>query len=165
MIDGGAIVNVMPTLFFKKLGKDEDELKPPDTMMIDFIGGQPAKGVLTTKLMVGSKTLKTTFFVVDVASHYNLLLGRDWIHANKCNPSTLHEKLFQWVGDRVVEIATERRPQLVNVSMESVSHINWAKKDSDQISFVRITEDGVQVKLQEEASHLVVGDEPPWWIK
>nr|CAD1840701.1 unnamed protein product [Ananas comosus var. bracteatus] len=38
MVDSGAMVNVMPILFFKKLGKDEDELKPTDTIMTDFTG-------------------------------------------------------------------------------------------------------------------------------
>lgn len=84
----------MPTSFFKKMGKSEDELKPTDTIMTDFTGsGQQAKGVLTTEITVGSKTLRTTFFVVDADSHYNLL-GRDWIYANECVPLTLHRKLF-----------------------------------------------------------------------
>jgi hypothetical protein len=32
---------------------------------------------------------------------YNVLLGRDWIHANGCVPSTLHQCLIQWVGNQV----------------------------------------------------------------
>ncbi len=95
MVDRGAMVNVMPTSFFKKLSKSEDELKQTYTTITDFTGGgQAAKGVLTTELTVESKTFLTAFFVVDAVSHYNLLLGRDWIHANKCVPSTLHGKLF-----------------------------------------------------------------------
>lgn len=66
MVDGGAMVNVMPTSFFKILGKSKDELKPTDTIMVDFTrNGQKARGVLTTKLTVESKTQRTTFFVVD----------------------------------------------------------------------------------------------------
>lgn len=62
MVDDGEMVNVMPTSFFKKLGKSEDELKPTDTIMIEFTGsGQQAKGVLTTEITVGSKTLRTIF--------------------------------------------------------------------------------------------------------
>ncbi|XP_020082161.1 uncharacterized protein LOC109705789 [Ananas comosus] len=95
MVDGGAMVNVMPTSFFKKLGKDEDELKPTDTIMTDFTrSGQQSRGALMTDITVGSKTLRTAFFVVDADSQYNLLLGRDRIHANECVPSTLHGKLF-----------------------------------------------------------------------
>jgi hypothetical protein len=58
-----------------------------------------AKGVMSIELMVGSKTLATAFFVVDVRGWYNLLLGRDWIHANGCMSSTLHQCLIHWVGD------------------------------------------------------------------
>jgi hypothetical protein len=30
-----------------------------------------------------------------------VLLGRDWIHANCCIPSTMHQCLIQWDGDEV----------------------------------------------------------------
>nr|CAD1829203.1 unnamed protein product [Ananas comosus var. bracteatus] len=44
MIDGGAMVNVMPTSFFKKLGNGKNELKPTDMTMTDFTGnGQQAR--------------------------------------------------------------------------------------------------------------------------
>jgi hypothetical protein len=51
--------------------------------------------------MVGSKTVPTTFFVVDVKGRYNVLLRRDWIHANECVPSTLHQCVIQWISDEV----------------------------------------------------------------
>jgi hypothetical protein len=41
--------------------------------------------------------------VADVQGSYNLILGRDWIHANCCVPSSLHQFLIQWVRD-VMEI-------------------------------------------------------------
>ena len=34
---------------------------------------------MSVELTVGSKTVPTTFFVVDVKGRYNVLLGRDWI--------------------------------------------------------------------------------------
>ena len=51
--------------------------------------------------MIGSKTLPTTFFVIDGKGTYSLLLGHDWIHANCCIPSTMHQCLIQWQGDNV----------------------------------------------------------------
>jgi hypothetical protein len=30
-----------------------------------------------------------------------VLLEQDWIHANKCVPSTLHQCVIQWIGDEV----------------------------------------------------------------
>jgi hypothetical protein len=41
------------------------------------------------------------FFVVDVKGGYNVLLRRDWIHANECVPSTLHQCVIQWISDEV----------------------------------------------------------------
>ncbi len=39
MVDGGAMVNVMPTAFLNKIGNSEEELKPTDPTMTDFNGG------------------------------------------------------------------------------------------------------------------------------
>lgn len=51
MIDGGAMVNVMPILFFKKFGKSEGKLKPTDTTMTVFAGkSQQVRGILTIEL-------------------------------------------------------------------------------------------------------------------
>ena len=59
-------------------------------------GGDPisAKGVASMELTIGSKTLATAFFVSEVKGNFNLILGRDWIHANQCIPSTLHQLLI-----------------------------------------------------------------------
>jgi hypothetical protein len=62
-----------------------------------------AKGVKSIELTIGTKTLATAFFVVDVEGNYSIILGRDWIHANQCVPSTLHQMLLQWVGDSRLE--------------------------------------------------------------
>ena len=53
------------------------------------------------ELTVGSKTLATAFFVSKVQGNFSLILGRDWIHANQCVSSTLHQFLIQWIGDEV----------------------------------------------------------------
>ena len=65
----------------------------------------PALGALCIDLTIGSKTLPTTFFVINGKGFYNLLLGRDWIHANCCIPSTMHQYFIQW-DDDVVEIVS-----------------------------------------------------------
>jgi hypothetical protein len=51
--------------------------------------------------------MSIAFFVVDVKGRYNVLLGRDWIHANECVSSTLHQCVAQWVGDRVEVIRAD----------------------------------------------------------
>jgi hypothetical protein len=60
-----------------------------------------AKGIVSKELTVGSKTIPTAFFVVDVKGRYNVLLGRDWIHVNGCVPSIVHQCVVQWIGDQV----------------------------------------------------------------
>jgi hypothetical protein len=102
LVNGGATVNLMPYTTFHKLGKGLEDLLETDMMLKDF-GGNASKtrGAVNAKLTIGSKTLPTTFFVIDGKGTYNLLLGRDWIHANCCSPSTMHQCLIQWQGDNV----------------------------------------------------------------
>jgi hypothetical protein len=60
-----------------------------------------ARGVVSMELIVGSKSLATTFFVVKVLGNYTIILGRDWIHINCCIPSTLHQFLIQWIDNEI----------------------------------------------------------------
>ena len=53
------------------------------------------------KLTIRSKTLATVFFVAEVQGSYSLILGREWIHGNRCVPSSLHQFLIQWVNNEV----------------------------------------------------------------
>jgi hypothetical protein len=53
------------------------------------------------ELTVGSKSLASAFFIVEVQGNYSVILGRDWIHANRCVPSTLHQFLIQWIDDEI----------------------------------------------------------------
>jgi hypothetical protein len=90
MIDGKASVNIMPMSLFKELGHTEGDLKWTNMSLSGFLGEPTeAKGIVSKGLTIGSKTMPTSFFVVDVKGRYNVLLGRDWIHANGCIPSTL----------------------------------------------------------------------------
>jgi hypothetical protein len=108
MVDGGAGVNVMPVATFDKLGFKEGELMKTNTNLSAFIGDvMEVKGVILVKLTIGRKTMATTFFVVGVKGRYNLLLGRDWIHANGCVLSMLHQCLIQWIGDEIEVVSTD----------------------------------------------------------
>ena len=92
LVDGGTSVNLMPYTTFRKLGKGPGDLMETDMMLKDF-GGNTSKtrgGGINIALTIGSKTLLTTFFVIDGKGSYSLLLGCDWIHANCCIPSTMH---------------------------------------------------------------------------
>ena len=102
LIDGGATINIMPYAIYWKLGKGDQDLTKTDMMLKDFEGNvSPVKGAICVELTMGSKILPTTFFVISGKGAYNLLLGRDWIHANCCIPSTMNQCLVQWVGDKI----------------------------------------------------------------
>jgi len=84
LIDGGAAINIMPYAVYRK---GDQDLTKTDMMLKDFEGNvSPVKGAICVELTIGSKTLPTTFFVISGKGAYNLLLGRDWIHANCCIP-------------------------------------------------------------------------------
>ena len=97
LVDGGAIVNLMPFSLYKKLGGQDEELIKTNMIVSGIGGSEPigAKGVASMELTIESKTLAIAFFVSEVQGNYNLILGRDWIHANQCIPSTLHQFLVQ----------------------------------------------------------------------
>ena len=103
LVDGGTIVNLMPYLLFKKLGGTDEELIKTNMTISGVGGGDPigAKGVASMELTVGSKMLATVFFASEVQGNFSLILGRDWIHANQCVPSTLHQVLIQWIGNEI----------------------------------------------------------------
>jgi hypothetical protein len=95
LIDGGTVVNLMSYSIFKKLGREDDELVKTN-LMLNGVGGNPieARGVVSIELTIGRKLFDTAFFVVEVQGNYSVILGHDWIHANHCIPSTLHQFLI-----------------------------------------------------------------------
>ena len=118
LINGGVAINIMPYAVYRKLGKGDQDLTKTDMMLKDFEANvSPVKGAICVELTIGSKTLPTTFFVIREKGAYNLLLGRDWIHANYCIPSTMHQCLVQQVRDKI-EIIT-RDSSYVITSTES----------------------------------------------
>ena len=100
---------------YKKLGRIDEELIKMNMTVSGVGGGDPigAKGVASMELTVGSKTVARAFFVSDVQGNFNLILGRDWIHANQCVPSFLHQFLIQWIGDEVEVVHVMPLPSLV----------------------------------------------------
>jgi hypothetical protein len=72
-------------------------------LTLNGVGGNSmeARGVISMELTDGSKSLATTFFVVEVQGNYCVILDRDWIHDNRCTPSSLQQFLIQWIDDGV----------------------------------------------------------------
>ena len=125
LVDGGTSVNLMPYTTFRKLSKGPGDLIETDMMLKDF-GGNASKtrGAMNIELTIRSKTLLTTFFIVDGKGSYNLLHGRDWIHTNCCVPSTMHQCLIQWHGDDVELVCADE-----SVSIAAAHPVFWELGD------------------------------------
>jgi hypothetical protein len=78
LVDSGAAINLMLYSVFKKLGREDDELMKTN-LMLNGVGGNPmeARGVVSMELTVGSKSLATTFFVIEVQGNYSVILSHD----------------------------------------------------------------------------------------
>lgn len=111
LVDNGAAVNILPTNIMNKLHKDESYMISTKINVYEFSNGiSQTKGIMSIELMVSNRTTLTTFLVVDTTSSYNTLLGHDWIHVNFYIPSSLHQFLILWSGDKVEVIWADSRP-------------------------------------------------------
>jgi hypothetical protein len=142
LINGGAIINLIPYSFFKKMGKSDDELIKTNMTTNDVDGGDPigAKGVASMELTMGSKTLAT-----EVQGNYSVILGWDWIHANYCIPSTLHQFLIQWVGDdtEVIHADTSACVAMANSSIWTYEDVKCLSGlDLSYYDFRSVSKDG-----------------------
>jgi hypothetical protein len=83
LINGSIAINLMSYYVFKKLGRKDDELMKT-ILTLNGVGGNlmDARGVVSMELTVGSKSLATVLFVVEVEGNYSVILGRAWIHTN-----------------------------------------------------------------------------------
>ena len=119
MVDSWAAVNIMPYSVLRRLGKTKEDLIKTNMTLSDFNGQlTEAMGVLNADLTVGSKTIPTSFFITNGQATYTTLLGRDWIHANCCIPSTMHQCLIQWDGDEVEMVPADNSREVSLVDMD-----------------------------------------------
>jgi hypothetical protein len=134
LVDTGAVVNIMPYSVLHRLGHSVEDLIKTNVTLSDFIGqASEAQGVFNVDLAVGSKTVTTSFFIVSSKSTYTVLLGRDWIHANCCIPSTMHQCLIQWDGDEVEVVHVD---DSIEISLTTMSI--WDAEDQEPISGISL---------------------------
>ncbi|WJX26319.1 hypothetical protein P8452_15257 [Trifolium repens] len=104
LVDGGAVVNIMPHFMLKKLGLFDTDLHPHNVVLANYEGKTGhSLGAIQLEVCVGSTIRKTLFMVIAARPNYNLLLGREWIHGVGAVPSSLHQRLILWRDDGLVE--------------------------------------------------------------
>jgi hypothetical protein len=119
LVDGGAAINLIPYTTFRKLCKKLEDMCSIDMRLTDFSGkASMTKGAICVELTIGCKCLPTTFFIIDAKGSYSILLGRDWIHANYCIPSTMHQSLIQWIDDTVEVVLGDSSVSVTYVSLD-----------------------------------------------
>ena len=103
---------------------------------------------MNIELIIESKTLLTTFFVIDGKGSYNLLLGHDWIHVNCRVPSTMHQCVIQWHRDDVELVHADE-----SVSIATADPMYWELEDFECFSG-KLWEGGF-IKINNESQQLI----------
>jgi hypothetical protein len=164
LVDGGAAVNVMPYSTFKKLGKTNAEPIKMNMVLTGIRGDGSIgpKGIALMEHTVGSKMIPTAFFIMEVQGNYNTILGHDWIQANCCIPSTLHQFLIQWVGEEVEIVHADVSASVATTDSSSWSHYSikcLSGQDISDYDFVSVSKDGfipIFVKQVDDRLNLIM---------
>ncbi|RYR13444.1 hypothetical protein Ahy_B04g070441 isoform B [Arachis hypogaea] len=105
LIDGGAVICLLPKTMLMKVGKHSDDLIPTNIFVTDYNGvSTPAKGLMTFGVQVGSSDQNTVFMVVSSKASSNALLGRDWIYDVEAVPSIVHQSILLWIDEGKPEV-------------------------------------------------------------
>ncbi|XP_074297658.1 uncharacterized protein LOC141628409 [Silene latifolia] len=105
LVDDGSAVNVLPLRTAFILGLEKSDFAPTTQTVRAFDGTvRRVSGLVTLSVNVGKVERKVNFQVIDVASYFNILLGRPWIHTAGAVSSTLHRKIKIPLKGEVVTI-------------------------------------------------------------
>ena len=145
LIENGSAVNVMSLRMLRALGRSINDLIETEEVVFAFIGEvSKTLGILPIDITIGSKTILSIFFVIDSTVNYNILLGRDWINANRCVSSSLHQFLLFWKGNEVEVVQANKQPFMVaTCSVEA----RYYDQEFGLIKFSSRRKDGILRKL------------------
>ena len=92
LIDNGSVVNVRPLRALERNISDLIETEVTVSSITEEVS--KTLGILPIDITIGSKTALFAFFTIDSTANCNILLRRDWIHANWCVSSSHHHFLL-----------------------------------------------------------------------
>ena len=94
LIDDGSALNVCPLKTASYLGLNIEDFVPTDQHMQAYDKSRrEVLGTITLELTIGLMTKKMGFQVLNIASCFNMLFGRPWIHDIEVVPSSLYQKV------------------------------------------------------------------------
>ncbi|XP_028079581.1 uncharacterized protein LOC114281326 [Camellia sinensis] len=91
LIDQGSSVEIMFYDTFKQMKLEDKDLAPATSSLVGF-DSQPewSIGKIILPVKAGCVTKQVEFWVLNVPSTYNLILGRSWLHLMQAVASTYH---------------------------------------------------------------------------
>ena len=89
LIDDGSALNVCPLKTASSLGPRIEDFVPIDQHVRAYDNGRRGVlGTITLELTIEPMIKKVEFHVLNIASCFNMLLGRPWIHDIEAVPSS-----------------------------------------------------------------------------
>ena len=100
--------------------------------------------------------------MTDFAANYNILLGRDWIHANWCVLSSLHRFLLFWKGNEVEVVQADKQPFIATTGSVEPKYYNqefgpikFTSRRKDRIPRKPYMDSKGSVEIRKEATKLL----------
>jgi len=94
LIDDGSALNVCPLKTASYLGLSVKDFVPTDQTVRAYDSSRrEVLGIITLELTIGPMIKKVEFQVLNIASCFNILLGRPWIHDTGAVPLSLYRKV------------------------------------------------------------------------
>ena len=100
LINDGNALNVYPLKIASCLGLSSEDFLPTDQHVKAYDNSRrKVVGTITLELIIGPMIKNVEFQVLNIASCFNMLLGRPWIHETVVVPSSLYQKVrFRYEG-------------------------------------------------------------------
>ena len=94
LIDDGSSLNVCPLKTTSCLSLGIEDFMPTEQHVRAYDNSiRKILGTVTLELTIGPMIKKVEFQVLNIASCFNMLLGRPWIHDIEVVPSSLYQKI------------------------------------------------------------------------
>ena len=144
LLDNVSAINVMSLRMLRALGRSINDLIETKVVVSAFIEEvSKTLGILPIDITIGSKTALSAIFVIDPTTNYNILLGNDWIHANWCVSSSLHQFLLFWKGNEVEVMRADKKPFIIATGSMKARYYD---QEFGSIKFTRRRKDRVPRK-------------------
>ena len=105
LVNDGSALNVCPLKTTSYLGLSVEDFVPTDQHVRAYNNSRrEVLGTITLELTIGLMVKKVDFQALNIASCFNILLGRPWTHDIEAVPSSLYQKVRFSHGGAIMTI-------------------------------------------------------------